>query len=142
MGFLLESDIKEIAESLGEDAYQFSGKRILITGGRGFLGRYFTEVFSYLNKHTFWDQRMDLCEMIVLDNFITAGEHGRELLNSRDVRFVEHDIIKPFYPERPVDYILHAAGIASPYYYRQWPLETLQVATDGLKNVLELARNQ
>ena len=55
--------------------------------------------------------------------------------------FVQHDIVKPFYPERPVHYVLHLAGIASPFYYRKWPLETLEVATTGLKNVLELARN-
>lgn len=142
MGFLLASDIKEIADSLGDDVYAFSGKRILITGGRGFLGRYFTEVLTYLNKNQFWNNRMEMCEVILLDNFITAGEQGRDLPNTRDVRFIEHDVIKPFYPERPVDYILHSAGIASPYYYRQHPLQTLEVATTGLKNVLDLARNQ
>lgn len=141
MGFLLASDIKEIADSLGEEAHKFSGKRILITGGRGFLGRYFTEVFTYLNKNQFWNRHMEMCEVILLDNFITAGEQGRDLPSTRDVRFIEHDIIKSFYPERPVDYILHSAGIASPYYYRQHPLQTLEVATTGLKNVLELARN-
>ena len=45
-------------------------------------------------------------------------------------------------PERPVDYVLHLAGIASPYYYRKWPLETLEVATTGLKNVLELRQGE
>jgi UDP-glucuronate decarboxylase len=140
MGFLLKSDIEEIAESLGDLAFEFSGKRILITGGRGFLGRYFTDVFLWLNKNKFWDTGKPLCELVVLDNFITAGERGRDLPSSRDMAFVEHDIIKPFYPERPVDFIIHAAGIASPYYYRKYPLETLEVATTGLTNVLQLAR--
>ena len=142
MSFLLKTDVEEIANSLGDLAHKFSGKRILITGGRGFLGRYFTEVFQWLNKYVFWDLNIPLCELIVLDNFITAGEKGRDVSNSKDVAFVEHDIIKPFYPERPVDYILHAAGIASPYYYRQYPLETLEVATIGLTNMLKLARRQ
>lgn len=139
--FLLKSDIKEIVDSLGDLAYSFSGKRTLITGGRGFLGRYFTEVFSYLNEK-FEKIQVSPCELVVLDNFITAGEHGRDFpKNSRDIAFIEHDVIKPFYPERPVDFILHAAGVASPFYYRKYPLETLDVATIGLRNVLELAKN-
>ena len=141
MSFLLKSDVEEIARSLGDDANLFSGKRILITGGRGFLGRYFTEVFQFLNKNIFWDHGKPLCELVVLDNFITAGEHGRDVPNAKDIAFVEHDIIKPFYPERPVDFILHAAGIASPYYYCQYPIETLEVATTGLANMLRLAQN-
>jgi UDP-glucuronate decarboxylase len=80
------------------------------------------------------------CEIIAIDNLITAGVMGAEKEAHRHVAFVNHDIIKPFYPERPVNYVLHLAGIASPYYYRKWPLETLEVATVGLKNVLELTK--
>lgn len=136
MGFLLDSDIDEICSSLGESARDFAGRRILITGARGFLGRYFTDVFLRLNHKVLKDP----CEVIALDNMITAGQLGADLPKDRNFAFVNHDIIKPFYPERPVDYVLHAAGIASPYYYRKWPLETLEVATTGLRNVLELAK--
>ncbi len=138
--FVLQTDIQEIVDSLSESVKsEFSGKRILITGGRGFLGRYFSSTFLCINS---WleSQNAKPCELLVLDNLITAGLAGRP--SSRDFAFVEHDVIKPFYPERPVDFILHAAGIASPYYYRKYPLETLEVATTGLKNVLELARKQ
>lgn len=136
MGFLLDGDVDEICKSLGHDAREFAGRRILITGARGFLGRYFTEVFLRLNASTLRDS----CEVIAIDNLVTSGQLGQDLPRDRHFAFVEHDIIKPFYPERPVDFIVHAAGIASPYYYRKWPLETLEVATTGLKNVLELAR--
>jgi UDP-glucuronate decarboxylase len=81
------------------------------------------------------------CEVIAIDNMITAGPFGAIHASDRMLAFVQHDIVKPFYPERPVQYVLHLAGIASPFYYRKWPLETLEVATTGLKNVLELARN-
>src|SRR5687768_8714921 len=136
MTFLLESDIDELCTSLGDVAREFEGKRILITGARGFLGRYFTDVFLRLNRVKFSDP----CEVIAIDNLLTSGKLGSELPQDRHMAFVNHDIIKPFYPERPVDFVLHLAGIASPYYYRKWPLETLEVATTGLKNVLELAK--
>ncbi len=136
MSFLLESDIDELCSSLGDTAHEFEGKRILITGARGFLGRYFTDVFLKLNQVTLKKP----CEVVAIDNLITSGRIGADVPDDRSLAFVRHDIIKPFHPERPVDYVLHLAGIASPYYYRKWPLETLEVATTGLKNVLELAK--
>jgi UDP-glucuronate decarboxylase len=135
MAFLLDSDIDEICSSLGAQAQAFAGKRILLTGARGFLGRYMTEVFLRLNKTL-----EHPCEVVALDNLITSGVMGADLPQDRHFAFVNHDVVKPFYPERPVDFVLHLAGIASPYYYRKWPLETLEVATTGLKNVLELAK--
>ena len=137
MGLLLDSDIEEIALSLGDLAKAFAGKRILVTGARGFLGRYFTEVFVKLNEL----KTGEPCEIIAIDNLVTSGQLGADMPTHKSVAFVNHDIIKPFYPERPVDFILHLAGIASPYYYRKWPLETLEVATTGLKNVLEIAKS-
>ncbi len=136
MGFLLDSDIDEICGRIGETAGEFAGKRILITGARGFLGRYFTEVLLKLNASGTGEP----CEIIAIDNLVTSGQLGAELPRNRSFAFVNHDIVKPFYPERPVDFVMHLAGIASPYYYRKWPLETLEVATAGLKNVLELAK--
>lgn len=136
--FILSSDVQEIVETLPADVREgFYGRRILITGGMGFLGRYFTEVFVRLNQTR--PSRFMPCELVILDNFITAGEHGREASKSREFAFVEHDIIQPFYPERPVDFIIHAAGIASPYWYRKYPVETLKVSTVGTENVLRLA---
>ncbi|MGH2670680.1 MAG: NAD-dependent epimerase/dehydratase family protein, partial [bacterium] len=52
-------------------------------------------------------------------------------------RFLEHDIITPLALDEPVDYVIQAAGIASPYYYRKYPLETLEVATVGTRRMLE-----
>src|SRR3569833_4409118 len=137
MTALLDSDSAEICTTLGPSAREFAGKRILITGARGFLGRYFTDVFVKLNE-TVLDTP---CEIIAIDNLITAGALGAEKEALRHVAFVNHVIIKPFYPERPVNYVLHLACIASPYFFRKWPLETLEVATVGLKNVLELTKS-
>lgn len=135
--FLLKSDIAEIADGLGDVAKDFSGTRILLCGGRGFLGRYFMDVFSYLNTH----HLKKPCKLLVLDNLITAGKAGSNTVAaSRHCRFIKHNISTPFQSPDPIDYVIQAAGIASPYYYRAYPLETLDVATRGTKNMLELAQ--
>ncbi|MBI2174429.1 MAG: NAD-dependent epimerase/dehydratase family protein, partial [Candidatus Omnitrophica bacterium] len=53
-------------------------------------------------------------------------------------RFISHDIVQPLEFDEPLDYMIQAAGIASPYYYRKYPLETLEVATVGTKQMLQL----
>ncbi len=133
--FLLKTDIDEIVERLAGIAGDFSGKTVLLTGARGFLGRYFMEVFARLNE-TVLDEPVRL---VGLDNLITAGKSGAEIPELNNVEFVNHDVIKPFDWSGPLDYVIHAAGIASPYYYRAFPLETLEVAITGTRNMLELA---
>ncbi len=133
--FLLISDIKEIVKRLGDDINNFSGKTILLTGGRGFLGRYFMEVFGALNSHVL-DKP---AKLIALDNLITSGKEGIVIPKLPNVEFIEHDVTKSFKCDYSIDYIIHAAGIASPFYYRAYPLETLEVSITGTRYMLELA---
>lgn len=133
--FLLQSDIAEICQRLGKPAHDFAGKTVLLTGGRGFLGRYFMEMFAHLNEHILEKP----CRLIAMDNLITAGKEGSEIPEFPNVTFIQHDVIEPVKLDEKVDYIIHAAGIASPFYYRAYPLETLEVAVRGTRNMLELA---
>ncbi len=133
--FLLKTDIQQIVDNLSNVSQNFSGKTILLTGGRGFLGRYFMEIFNQLNQK-FLKEKM---KVIVLDNLITSGKEGAEIPIYDNISFQNHDVIKKFNFDNKIDFIIHAAGIASPYYYRAFPLETLEVAIDGTKNMLELA---
>ena len=132
---VLDSDLEEIAARLGENAQAFSGKTILLSGGRGFLGRYFTAVFERLNASVLKEP----AHLVILDNLITAGEAGSIPPKGENVTFVEHDVIQPYAWDGPIDYIIHAAGIASPFYYRAYPVETLEVAISGTRNMLDLA---
>jgi len=132
--FLLPSDVHEVVAEVRDIAGDFAGKTVLLAGGRGFLGRYFVEVFAELNRHL--DNPVTL---IVVDNLITAGAIGASIVEQPTVRFIKHDIIKPLRIDQPLDYVIHAAGIASPFYYRAYPLETLDVAIMGNRNLLDLA---
>ena len=134
--FFLSSDIDEIVERISGVAKDLSGKTVLLTGGRGFLGRYFVEVFDRLNKDVL-DKPMTL---IVLDNLITAGKEGAQIPKYDHIKFIKHNVIHPFAYEGALDYVIHAAGIASPYYYRVYPIETMEVAINGTRNMLELAK--
>jgi dTDP-glucose 4,6-dehydratase/UDP-glucuronate decarboxylase len=58
-----------------------------------------------------------------------------------EFRFLHHDISEPLTLDEPVDWIIHGAGIASPTFYRKYPLETIDVNVTGTRRMLELARS-
>ena len=135
---IVQGDVRDIVENLGSDAHRFSGKTILLSGGAGFLGRHFIAVFRRLNKEVLAKP----CKVISADNYIT-GEHlalyegGHHDLNIIEVWA---DVSYPISVRDDLHYIIHAAGVASPVYYMKYPLETIESAVQGAKNLLELAR--
>jgi len=137
IGFCLPDDIAEITDGLGATANAFEGKRVLVAGGMGFLGRYFTAVFEHLNKNILRQP----CRVVILDSLITATDEVMKASSGRGFEFRQQSITDPIADDDGFDFILQAAGIASPYYYRKYPLETLEVATVGTKNLLNLARD-
>ena len=90
--FLLDSDIAEIVERITPKAAEFAGKTILLTGGCGFLGRYFIAVFDALNVKVL--ERP--IKLVVMDNMITAGDAGSQMPDLMNARFVKHDVIQPY----------------------------------------------
>lgn len=134
----LPTDIEEIGTVLGEVRDDFSGKTVLLGGGQGFLGRYFQAVIAHLNQAHLDEP----CKLIVIDNLITAGEAAEHNAASEHCKIIRGDITAPLSLDEHVDIIVNAAGIASPYYYRKYPLETLDAAIQGTRNLLTLAREQ
>ncbi|MBF0383332.1 MAG: NAD-dependent epimerase/dehydratase family protein [Magnetococcales bacterium] len=131
--FFLDSDIDEIIKMIGAGVNHLEGKRILITGGGGFLGRYFLLFLNRLNKTVFKKPvEVTLVDLKFKEDF---GQ-----LDIKHIHLIEHDVTKPFPYLDTYDLILHGAGIPSPFYYQAYPLETLDVATQGTRNMLEIAR--
>ncbi len=130
-------DLNATIEDIREEAKKLEGKTVLISGGSGFIGTYLNAVLFLLNKKVLKTK----CKVISLDNYIT-GSRKSFLFDIRDknFRFIHHDVRLPFILNEPVDYIIHAAGLASPYYYKKYPLETIESAILGAKNLLELSR--
>lgn len=135
---LARADVERIVENLGADAHLFSGKTLLLSGGAGFLGRHFIAVFRRLNDGIL--ERP--CKIISADNYITGEQVSLHDGGQRDPNIVEvwADVSYPLPVREDLDFIIHAAGVASPVYYMKYPLETIDSAVLGTKNLLELAR--
>lgn len=135
--FLHESDIKEIVNGIENFTSEFEGKTLLLTGGSGFLGQYFMATFAHLNKN----KLKKPCRVISTDNLITSKlSPDLHALKDNGIEFRKLDVIEPPTIDEKIDFIIHGAGIASPYYYRAYPLQTLDVAVTGTRNMLELAK--
>ena len=132
--FIIRRDTEAIVQGIGDDAHLFSGKTVLLSGGAGFLGKHFLRVFKRLND-TILEQPV---RVISVDNFITGDPSTTE----RDENIVEvwADVTYPLPVREDIHYIMHAAGLASPVYYMKYPLETIESAVSGIKNLLELGR--
>lgn len=139
MNNILRDDLKYICEVVGSDLNILQGKTIGITGGAGFLGYYFLHLFSYLNQSVF-DEK---CKVICIDNFIRGVPAWLDELNADDhVIMVEDDIVTMDVSlSGPFDFLIHAASIASPIYYRRYPIETINANVAGLKNVLDYGKD-
>jgi UDP-glucuronate decarboxylase len=132
--FIVRRDTEAIVHGIGDDAHLFSGKTVLLSGGAGFLGKHFLRVFKRLND-TILEEPV---RVISVDNFIT----GDPSTSARDENIAEvwADVTYPLPVREDIHYIMHAAGLASPVYYMKYPLETIESAVSGIKNLLELGR--
>jgi dTDP-glucose 4,6-dehydratase/UDP-glucuronate decarboxylase len=130
---IIHEDADWIAHRMGNVLAPLSGSTLLLTGACGFLGAYVLDVLAD------WNLTQERpCRILALDNFLVGlPERLAHLTGRRDIRFVTHDIIQPFEADEPLHYIFHAAGVASPTFYRQHPLETIDVNVQGTRNLLE-----
>lgn len=104
------------------------GKRILVTGGAGFLG-------SHLCDRLIAEGN----DVICLDNLFTGNKDNiRHLLGNRYFEFIRHDIIQPIILE--VDQIYNLACPASPIHYQYNPIKTTKTSVLGAINMLGLAK--
>jgi dTDP-glucose 4,6-dehydratase len=105
-------------------------KRILITGGAGFLGSHLCDRFIKEGYH-----------VIAMDNLITGDLRNIEhLFKLEHFEFYHHDVSKFVHVPGQLDYILHFASPASPIDYLKIPIQTLKVGSLGIHNCLGLAR--
>ena len=107
---------------------QLGKKKILITGGAGFLGSHLTERLL---------ERDD--EVLVVDNFFTGSKQNlAHLLGNPNLEVMRHDVTFPLYVE--VNQIYNLACPASPVHYQHDPVQTTKTSVHGAINMLGLAK--
>lgn len=128
------NDIK-LAETGGQKVYpkvkklnSAHRKRILITGGAGFVGSHLTDVLMKQGH-----------EVTVMDNFFTGRKANIEhWIGHPNFELAHHDVVEDFMEE--IDEIYHLASPASPPHYMYNPIKTIKTNTIGTINMLGLAR--
>ena len=104
------------------------GKRVLVTGGSGFVGSHLCDRLIAAGD-----------EVICLDNFYTGQRMNvAHLMNHPNFELVRHDVNSPFYAE--VDEIYNLACPASPVHYQFDPVQTTKTSVMGAINMLDLAK--
>ena len=132
----MHQDYADIVAALGPDNQAFAGKIVLLTGSQGFLGRLYQRYFEYLNGHVLRERVKVIC----MDS---APRDSRE---HRPLHFhhLTRDIASPhgfdLTAGGETDYIINAAGLASPQAYASRPFDTINVSVQGTDNILKLAK--
>ena len=110
------------------ESFLYEGKRILVTGGAGFLGSHLCERLLAAG-----------CEVLCVDNYFTGRRANiKHLLENPLFEVMRHDVCFPLYVE--VDAIFNFACPASPIHYQFDPVQTTKVSVHGAINMLGLAK--
>jgi dTDP-glucose 4,6-dehydratase/UDP-glucuronate decarboxylase len=134
---LLDEDLESICVDAETEFASLSGKRLLITGGGGFLGYYLVQAALHHNR----TRDADAVDVVVYDNYLRGIPVWLERLQSDPhLTLVRHDMTHALPADiGHFDYVIHAAGIASPIYYRKQPLACIDGNIIGLRNLLDYA---
>jgi UDP-glucuronate decarboxylase len=127
MDDIICNDLESIKSIVKDDV--FAGKKILVTGGAGFIGSWICDLITDFGA-----------QVTVVDDLSTGRIKNIEhLIKQARVKFVQADVCT-FKSDEKFEFIIHMAGHASPDEYQTRPIETLQTSAVGTFIMAELAR--
>ena len=132
---VIQEDARRVVEQM-PDLRRLAGSTVLITGAAGFLCSHLLDTFAALNETI-----AEPVHVIALDSFLTGVPDRLEhLAADPNFELVQHDVTLPYPAADAPDFIIHGASVASPTYYRRFPLETIDVNVNGTRQMLDLAQ--
>ena len=137
---VVAADLEHIRMGLADELPELSGRRLLIVGGAGFLGHYLVQAALHWNAVS----GLDPIDVTVYDNYARGvPEWLARLDGDRHLTLTRFDIREQLPAAMGhFDHVIHAASIASPSYYRQHPIETMDANVNGLRHLLDYAVNE
>lgn len=131
---IIKEDIERIARS-DLPWHHLEGCNILIAGASGFLPAYMLETLLYLNDELNLETKI----ISLARNKAKALKRFSDYQDRKDLKILVHDVCKPLDLEEEIDFIIHAASLASPKYYGSDPVGILCANSLGTANLLNLA---
>lgn len=131
---IIDEDVSQIIDE-NNGLRELYGKTIMITGASGMVGSYFLYTLMKLNE----DFNADITIIPLIRN---KNKLKKEVLSKKYILPMEQDVIEPIEYTDNIDYIIHAAGPASPKIMREHPVETNFANTLGTANTLMLAKEK
>ncbi len=133
---IVEEDLRNIVSST-LPWEQLFGKVILISGANGLVPSYMLETLLYLNETA----RAGIHTIALIRNKERAMHRLGHLVGRTDLTFVVQDVRDPYSGPNSADFVIHAAGQASPTFYSSDPVGTFAANVIGTGRMLEVARN-
>lgn len=123
-----EDKVTELKSELPE--LNKNQRRIVVTGGSGFIGSYLCE--RLLNQGY---------QVVAIDNnFCSDKKNIKHLVNDKNFKFINFDITQKYTFDEHITDVLHFASVPSPEFYYNYPMETLKTGLDGTFYAYELAK--
>jgi UDP-glucuronate decarboxylase len=137
---IVDEDMAAIFEKLSADEIgKLRNSTVLLTGCGGFLGFYFMHFFAR------YAEELGIRRIIGLENFLTGTRDWLEALAAEKpgaVELHEFNVITDSIERIPgaasADFVIHMASIASPVFYRMYPIETVDANVTGLRRLLDV----
>jgi UDP-glucuronate decarboxylase len=138
---IVADDLAAICDRCADVLADLAGRRLLLSGGAGFLGYYLGQTIVAWNRASETHRQVQLT---IWDN-LTRGVPSwlQTMKNEPRVVIEQRDVTSPIpADEADFDYVIHAAGIASPTFYRRHPIETMDANVTGLRMLLDHCRSR